>query len=73
MSRLRAINAAAGRTVVTKYSTKRGVVALGRALPIGIGSVIGGGTNYGSTRLLGRQADKFFTELPYRTIDSVGE
>ena len=73
MSRLRAINAAAGRTVVTKYGTKRGVVALGRALPIGIGSVIGGGTNYGSTRLLGRQADKFFTELPYRTIDNVGE
>jgi len=73
MSTLRAINAAAGRTVVTKYGTKRGVVALGRALPIGIGGVIGGGTNYSSTRLLGRHADKFFTELPYRTIDNVGE
>ena len=24
-------------------------------------------------RRLGRHADKFFTELPYRTIDNVGE
>ena len=57
MATLRAINAAAGRTIVTKYGTKRGVVALGRALPIGIGSVIGGGANYGNTRLLGRYAN----------------
>ena len=46
------------------------VVALGRALPAGIGSVIGGEANYGNTRLLGRYANKFFTELPYRTIDT---
>jgi len=70
MTTLRAINAAAGRTIVTKYGTKRGIVALGRALPVGIGSVIGGGANYGNTRLLGRYANKFFTELPYRTIDT---
>ena len=69
MTTLRAINAAAGRTIVTKYGTKRGVIALGRALPVGIGSVIGGGANYGNTRLLGRYANKFFAELPYRTID----
>ena len=73
MTTLRAINAAAGRTIVTKYGTKRGVVALGRALPIGIGSVIGGGANYGNTRLLGRYANKFFTELPYRTIEDTTE
>ena len=73
MTTLRAINAAAGRTIVTKYGTKRGVVALGRALPIGIGSVIGGGANYGNTRLLGRYANKFFAELPYRTIDNMDE
>ena len=46
------------------------VVALGRALPAGIGSVVGGGGNYGNTRLLGHYANKFFTELPYRTIDT---
>lgn len=69
-STLQAINKAAGRTIVTRYGTKRGVVALGRAMPVGIGMAIGGGANYGTTHLLGRHANKFFTELPYATIDT---
>ena len=32
-----------------------------------------GGASYGNTRLLGRYANKFFTELPYRTIDNMDE
>jgi hypothetical protein len=68
MSVLRAINGAAGRTVVTKYGTKRGVIALGRALPFGIGVIIGGTANYAGVRLLARHANKFFAELPYRTV-----
>jgi hypothetical protein len=36
-------------------------------------SVIGDGANYGNSRLLGRYADKLFTELPYRTIDDMDE
>lgn len=65
---IRAINRAAGRTIVTKYGTKRGVVALGRAMPFGVGAVIGAGANYGGVRLLGRHADRFFKNLPYSVV-----
>ncbi len=68
MTLLRSINNAASRTIVTKYGTKRGVVALGRALPFGIGAVIGGGANYISLKLLAKHANRFFTNLPYSTI-----
>ncbi len=61
---LRAINRALGRTIVTKYGTKRGVVALGRALPLGIGAAVGGGANYAFARSIARQADTFFRLLP---------
>lgn len=61
---LRAINRALGRTIVTKYGTKRGAIALGRALPFGIGAVIGGSANYAFARAVARQADTFFRLLP---------
>ncbi|MBA2280180.1 MAG: EcsC family protein [Acidimicrobiia bacterium] len=61
---LRAINRALGRTIVTKYGTKRGAIALGRALPFGIGAVIGGSANYAFARAVARQADSFFRLLP---------
>jgi len=61
---LRGINSSAGRTIVTKYGTKRGVVALGTALPFGIGAAAGGDANHAIVRLLARHADKFFKNLP---------
>lgn len=61
---LRAINRALGRTIVTRYGTKRGAVALGRALPFGIGAAIGGGANYAFARAIARQATLFFGDLP---------
>lgn len=61
---LRAINRAMGRTIVTKYGTKRGAIALGTALPFGIGAAIGGSANYALTRAVARQADSFFRMLP---------
>lgn len=61
---LRAINRTLGRTIVTKYGTKRGAVALGRALPFGIGAVIGGSANYVFVRAVARQANTFFRLLP---------
>ncbi len=64
MSAIRAVNHALGRTIVTKYGTKRGVIALGRALPFGIGMMIGGGANYAITRAVAKHADKFFSDLP---------
>lgn len=61
---LRAVNRALGRTVVTKYGTKRGAVTLGRALPFGIGAAIGGGANYAFARAIAGHADRFFRDLP---------
>ncbi len=61
---LRKINAALGRTIVTKYGTKRGAIAIGRVLPFGIGMVIGGSANIVITRTVARHASKFFANLP---------
>jgi hypothetical protein len=58
------INKTVGRTIVTKYGTKRGAIALGRALPFGIGAVIGGTANYASARVIASQANRFFAQLP---------
>jgi len=64
MEWLRSINGALGRTVVTKYGTKRGAIALGNILPLGIGAAIGFSGNYAMTRAIARQADRFFAHLP---------
>lgn len=64
------INRVIGRTILTKYGTKRGAVALGRLLPFGFGAAIGGTANYVTTRTLARHTNKFFTELPYDRIES---
>lgn len=45
-SALSQINRALGRTIITKYGTKRGAIALGRVLPFGIGAVVGALANY---------------------------
>jgi hypothetical protein len=63
-SKLAAINRTIGRTVVTKYGTKRGAVALGRVLPFGIGAAIGGSANYAFAKALAAQADRFFQQVP---------
>lgn len=60
---LRRLNRALGRTIVTKYGTRRGAIGFGRALPLGIGAVIGGTANYALVRAIGRQADSFFAQL----------
>jgi hypothetical protein len=62
---LQRINRRLGRTIVTKYGTKRGAVAVGQAFPFGIGAVVGGTFNYGSMYAIGRQAHHFFERLPY--------
>ncbi|MFN0093044.1 MAG: hypothetical protein ACKVWR_22635 [Acidimicrobiales bacterium] len=59
---LRVINRFLGRTIITKYGTKRGVISLGRALPFGVGAVIGAGGNYLVARSTGRYAIRFFDE-----------
>lgn len=43
---LQKINRKVGTTIVTKYGTKRGGVALGRMIPFGVGAIVGGTFNY---------------------------
>lgn len=66
---LQLANRLMSRSMLQKYGTRRGLIALGRALPVGIGAVIGGGANYRAIRKLARDADAFFARLPYSAID----
>lgn len=59
-----AVNRAMGRTIVTKFGTKRGVVALGRLMPFGIGAGIGYGLNFALVEQVARHANRFFSQLP---------
>lgn len=61
---LKAINKTLGRTILTKYGTKRGVIAIGRVLPFGIGAAVGGTANLVLTLAIGRHAATFFADLP---------
>jgi hypothetical protein len=67
---LQTLNRRLGRTIITKYGTKRGVVALGTAFPFGIGAAIGAGGNYAMVRTVGRHADKLFRSLPPGSLES---
>lgn len=66
---LQTANRVMSRMFVRRYGTRRGLVALGRALPIGLGAAIGGTANYLTVRNLARNADEFFARLPYSAID----
>jgi hypothetical protein len=66
---LQLANRLMSRSLLQRYGTRRGLIALGRALPVGIGAVIGGGANYRAIRTLARDADTFFARLPYSAID----
>ncbi len=70
LATLRATNGAMSRLVVRRYGARRGAIALGTALPLGIGAVVGGGANYLAIRKLAAQADSFFARLPYSAIDT---
>lgn len=69
MATLQLANRLMSRSMLQKYGTRRGLIALGTALPIGIGAVFGGGANYRAIRKLARDADSFFARLPYSAID----
>ena len=43
---LQAINRKVGKTILTKYGTKRGGIAIGKLIPFGVGTIVGGGFNY---------------------------
>lgn len=62
------LNRMIGAYVFTRYGTQRGVIALGRVIPFGIGAAIGGGMNYASTRAFARSVVRFYNDqLPSGT------
>jgi len=63
-AQLAKLNRAMGRTIVTKYGTKRGAIVLCRLLPFGIGAAIGGSANYILTKAIAGHANSFFLDLP---------
>ena len=70
LATIRAINGVLSRMLLRRYGTRRGAIALGTALPLGLGAIVGGGANYIAVRNLARQADSFFAQLPYSSIDA---
>lgn len=57
------------RTLTRSYGTRRGIAALGRLIPLGIGAAIGGATNFLTIRKLADHTDAFFARLPYSAIE----
>lgn len=43
---LQKINKKVGTTILTKYGTKRGGIAIGKLVPFGVGAIVGGSFNY---------------------------
>lgn len=60
------INQKVGVTIITKYGTKRGGVAIGRLVPFGVGVVVGGGFNLATMKGFKRAAVSY-----YKTEDAV--
>ena len=59
---LRTINRKVGFTLLTKFGTKRGGIALGRVIPLGVGAAIGGAMNYQAVHQFSQSALRFYTE-----------
>jgi hypothetical protein len=59
----RKVNQKISTTVVTKWGTKRGGIAVGRLIPFGVGSAVGGGMNYASARGFGRAVMTYYDDL----------
>ena len=60
---LQKINTKLGTTVLTKYGTKRGGVALGRMLPFGVGATIGGSVNFITTWSFGHWILRYYGQI----------
>lgn len=58
---LQTINRKVSTTVLTKYGTKRGGVALGKLIPFGVGVLIGGGFNYITMKNFKRSSIEYFS------------
>lgn len=61
---LRKVNAVLGRNFVTKYGTKQGILVLGKAVPFGMGAVIGATGNALFARMAIHSARRAFGPPP---------
>lgn len=57
---LRRINTSLATTVISKYGSRRSLLAVGKLLPFGVGAVVGGSANYTMIRVVSTQARRFF-------------
>ena len=57
---LQKINQRVGTTILTKYGTKRGGIAIGKLIPFGVGALIGGTFNYYTMDRFKTSAIKYF-------------
>ncbi|SDP78299.1 hypothetical protein [Lentzea jiangxiensis] len=69
---LRQINKVLGKNFITKYGTKQGIVVLGRAVPFGIGALIGGAANATMAALAVKTARRAFGPAPEEWPDAEG-
>jgi hypothetical protein len=60
------INQKVGTTIVAKYGTKRGGIAVGRLVPFGVGALVGGGFNLATMKAFKQHAISY-----YQTEDGV--
>ena len=54
------INKKVGTTIVAKYGTKRGGIAIGKLIPFGVGSLVGGGFNLATMKGFKKAAISYF-------------
>lgn len=59
---LQKINQRVGTTLLTKYGTKRGGLALGRLIPFGVGALVGGGANYATMSHFRKETLRYYGE-----------
>jgi hypothetical protein len=60
------INRKVATTIVAKYGTKRGGIAVGRLIPFGVGALVGGGFNLATMKAFKKSAINY-----YRTEDGI--
>jgi hypothetical protein len=55
------VNQKVGTTILTKYGTKRGGIAIGKLVPCGAGAIVGGSFNLVTMKTFKKQAIKHFS------------
>ena len=68
---LKRINTSLATTVISRYGSRRSVLAVGKLLPFGVGAAFGATANYGLIRVVGTQSQRFFTA--YRGLRPLGD